>query len=58
MTKSNTQAQKDFRDNMRKAGLYEVRPIFAPKSLHERIKAYAKRLIKREMKRNQKNENL
>ena len=47
MSKTNAQLQKDYRDRKRKAGLVEVRNVWARPEDHERIKQYAKRLNKK-----------
>lgn len=46
MKKTNAEIQKAYRDRRRKAGLTEVRNIYARPQDHKRIKEYAARLNK------------
>jgi len=42
----NTEASIKFRANKKKAGLVEIRGVFAPKAIHKAIKEKIKKLFK------------
>jgi hypothetical protein len=44
---TNAELQRAFRARQKESGKTEVRGIFAPPTLHERIKLYASRLVAR-----------